>query len=835
MPRLALNLTGRLSKGRALIYLLAGVLVAGSIGIPLYSLIVIGPFHWHLQQPSFYEGLTELCILGVAAYTAAKLKRRAAWIVFGVLCVLYARRQSVDVSIITVYLYFEGIYSIGCVLGMLITAAAKQKLPRRPSIVTRFGAGLGCWLLIVWVHSILHLSSIISLPYTAVIVLGAAIVLNREGHLLVYVAHELRCVARQTPLTLAILVAAFFGLFAKAAVVTDFDSLWYGLQLGKTLAPDGSMFNAGGLVAPVYYYPKLYESLLLPLDVTQSTSTLYGVAIFSLFMGALLIPRVWSYIRKESFSITLTTRWTMLFAICVPALMAISVTTKGDAFAASSCIVALLCLFRCWQERSASWGALGLAFAGYAVLARLSALPYATILFVILTVSTVFTIRYREGTQEAWLRYVSATFALGVAFMVLYRTALLAGMPFVEPSFLRHAESYLGFVLNGHIGDFAQGGERIPLISGFTTNFYWPVRTVITQIQWAGNGWVVVLIVTIVSGVVVGRKLPVLVMLTAGICGVTILFTHEFRPGFGADGNYFIVPYLFLTLGIACMCRKQRAMAATIQVLALSSFMLVFLTASWHAGSRPFDLKFDRDTHQYADYQSDALSAAGLNRAAKFLADNGGGQHAIGVLPTGGQIGRLGWLLPIPYEPAEIIEWAKPPLLASFESFDRFAENTGIGFVILTKRPGGSESIAAKLRQYVKQAQAQGWAETAYQDANVVIWRLSKAQSNNAISGPQAIKAVSSTTISVDPAVVPNCENVVATVHWDIQKTGTNLRSIEIWTGPSVSNSKLFAADGVSGEIKTEHWTHSGTRFFLKNPQDGKVLGTAVVGGPACP
>ena len=105
--------------------------------------------------------------------------------------------------------------------------------------------------------------------------------------------------------------------------------------------------------------------------------------------------------------------------------------------------------------------------------------------------------------------------------------------------------------------------------------------------------------------------------------------------------------------------------------------------------------------------------------------------------------------------------------------------------------------------------------------------------SSGAATG-QAAVAKSAPTISIDPATLNNCDNVVVTVKWDASKSGIATDSTEIWAGPSDTDAKLFSAGGATGETKTGPWSRPGTHFLLKNKQDGKVLGEAVIGGPAC-
>jgi len=108
------------------------------------------------------------------------------------------------------------------------------------------------------------------------------------------------------------------------------------------------------------------------------------------------------------------------------------------------------------------------------------------------------------------------------------------------------------------------------------------------------------------------------------------------------------------------------------------------------------------------------------------------------------------------------------------------------------------------------------------------------AQPGSSAATPQAITAKSSPAISVDPASMKNCDGSVATVKWDASKAGVSTDGTEIWTGASDADAKLFSAGGATGQTQTGPWSRPGTRFVLKNKQDGKVLGDAVIGGPEC-
>lgn len=104
----------------------------------------------------------------------------------------------------------------------------------------------------------------------------------------------------------------------------------------------------------------------------------------------------------------------------------------------------------------------------------------------------------------------------------------------------------------------------------------------------------------------------------------------------------------------------------------------------------------------------------------------------------------------------------------------------------------------------------------------------------NGASVEQAAVAKLSPRILVEPTAVYSNDVVVATVKWDASKSGATSDSMEIWVGPSDADTKLFSAGGATSETRTGPSSRSGPHFLLKNKQDGKVLGKAIVGGPTC-
>ncbi len=64
---------------------------------------------------------------------------------------------------------------------------------------------------------------------------------------------------------------------AKTNLINDYDSWWYGLRSNYVFEQGGSIFADLGLSHFVFYYPKLYEALILPLCAFPD-SKLSGIA-----------------------------------------------------------------------------------------------------------------------------------------------------------------------------------------------------------------------------------------------------------------------------------------------------------------------------------------------------------------------------------------------------------------------------------------------------------------------------------------------------------------------------------------------------------------------------
>jgi len=86
---------------------------------------------------------------------------------------------------------------------------------------------------------------------------------------------------RNDRLLTALIVLVLLVQIGRANECIDFDSLWYGVRSLQVLTPGGSIFEDLGLVGMVYTYPKGFEILTLPLNMTESYAV---ISAFNLFL-----------------------------------------------------------------------------------------------------------------------------------------------------------------------------------------------------------------------------------------------------------------------------------------------------------------------------------------------------------------------------------------------------------------------------------------------------------------------------------------------------------------------------------------------------------------------
>jgi hypothetical protein len=215
------------------------------VAVPALTLACGSVFNWHIQQPVYWQSSVELLAVLTAVYIAAsRLGRRTR--LYGILAVtwLYGRHQGFDLSLAVVFIYLQGISSLGHIfcgrLGLGFTRRSERF----------FGSllmGFALWVASIYISSALGLGSSTEIRWLAVLLLGGSVIFDRDRIFLSAVAHEIQN-SRRHAAFYAVIITMILAAFAKTTVASDYDSLWYGMNGEQVLTAAGSMFTSEGLV-----------------------------------------------------------------------------------------------------------------------------------------------------------------------------------------------------------------------------------------------------------------------------------------------------------------------------------------------------------------------------------------------------------------------------------------------------------------------------------------------------------------------------------------------------------------------------------------------------------
>ncbi|MGH8171616.1 MAG: hypothetical protein ACREPX_00620, partial [Rhodanobacteraceae bacterium] len=434
---------------------LAVAIVGGAIffiGEPTWQLLVEGPFSWHVARPRTWQGGLEVLALGALLAGIAMLPA-ARWrlVLTLVLAELYLRRHFVDAPLLVDLLYLELLIGLGAL------AARWSGLPPARATLDYLRCavfGIVVWSIGAWVLSAFGVGSVRALRiYT--LVLAIPVLIARQTPLCVFLWRRMDARAAVERAGLALLVAWFLCLMARTNIVSGYDAWWYGLRGESVLVAGGSVFESLGLVAPVHYYPKLFELLLIPVSALNDTSVILGISVMVLVLFGLTAAEFLKRLQL-GFGARL-----MLVALCVtlPAVANSALAPKPDLFSGWLLLFACLTATQYGRDglRSAGWWTLLLSMLACA--SKLSAPPY-----VVALLAAMLLVRYRHRTDVAeesapTRRFAVAALAGGVLVcaLVTARTWLLAGIPLVGPEQVVDLFAKFGMTRYASIGLLAGG------------------------------------------------------------------------------------------------------------------------------------------------------------------------------------------------------------------------------------------------------------------------------------------------------------------------------------------------------------------------------------------
>lgn len=716
----------------------SNVLMVGALGSlllvsPLWSLFYKGVFSWHIRQPEAWQGALEALVVWGGVSTALFcLCGRSRWVAIAAVSWLYARRHGVDAAIVINYLYLQGLIALGWPAQRWVF---KGRLGSIESLLV--AAFLGCvgWALVIWTGALAGFGTLRQIHLAAVVLLGAAMVLARPPQLAGVIARRMSVGSLWEVMAMSVALTLFLAMYAKASVSTDFDSIWYGLSAEKVLVSSGTILDSEGLVGPVHYYPKLFESLQLVLSGLGSIPFIVGLSIAG---WGLILLAVNEALRALEVDRTVRVIAVALVA-SMPALAGIGITAKGDTFGAWLIVLSLLSMVRYRGSGDTTWFWLGVSAAMLAPMMRLSNIPYA--LTAVLLLFGLFAVRQRrEGGRGSSLLRIRGV-CIGAAAVLLvslvtYRTYKLAGVLLIGPDFLVDLQARMGLGVIFPVGRL-QGGalDYLPWSKALLAYLVDPRQYTGALLQWIGNVWLFMLLASVAAGVNVARWVrdawPFVFM---GLLFFPVLLCNKYFPSVGADGNYFVAPVIALTMlgavgvsrsSISSQPRVERAFFTFLMLFAGCASLIFFVVASWGPGTRAMDANFTRPALDQQARSTKVYTDFNMAGVARYLEQMPLRTRVVG------DIEGVGFWLPVRYEPMMIVGITRGGEVSSVERTIDFLNRDKVEFLVLAAGAVDAASpnltngySKAMLAEAASVMRHRGVLSRAYGDDHYEVWML---------------------------------------------------------------------------------------------------------------
>ena|GEM_PF-559694 len=659
------------------------------IGLPLWGLLVPGPFDWHVRQPAFWQGGLEALVLAAAVSAAFALGRGGASLALAALpAVLYLRRHAVDAAVLVDLVQLEITVGLGMALRRVL------RLPRAQDAtdyLQAFVAGFAAWSVCAWTLQALGAGSMKTMAWLAV-ALAIPACWARRKPLLAFLWQRVRARGRAERIGCGLLAAWLLVLYAHARTAIGFDSQWYGLRSPYVLVPGDSVYAPLGLTSPVYYFPKIYEVFLLPLYALRDPVAIKGFTI-ALLLPLLLCCRM---LMRELGTPRRAELPLLLLVATLPALANTAIDAKPDVLSTVLVLAAACFGTVAARRRSGAAAAWMLACIALACAAKITAIPYAGIVLLATGAAWLRGAAVRAPADAAaWPpRYGWTVFALATlaALFVTARTLLLAGVPTIGPDPLLKLWHAIGFELKEPAGTLSWTAPPVwsDLPALLADWLFLPHRLEHIVVSWVGNVWL--WLAAIALALAPWRppqqwdraRLPLAALVATGFA-LAIGNRYQVR---GGDGNYFVfalVPAIVWS-GTAAFRRLAGRPRLTAAVLAcIAAFVAFqaaygFVSAAWTPGTRAFDLDFSKSPRGMRRTRAAMLDAAGLTRIAHVLGELPHATRVTGLVETTAQF----WL-PACFEDLLVVSYSRPGYTQDARSIRRFLRERGIAYFVMLR------------------------------------------------------------------------------------------------------------------------------------------------------
>jgi len=670
------------------------LLVLVLIALPYRDLFIKGPFAWHIHQLTFTQGgiealvLLALCI-AINLPNHYPLLRGIGLLVVGL---VYLRLHYIDVPLLVAFLYMEALGAIG---AFALSPWRKCTEPLEFALLA-FLCGIGIGALLITFLSLIRLATPFTC-YAVIVALGLVCAFWKRTHPLTFQITQrgITCELSQR-LTYSCLYATVLVMAAKIHLITDYDSMWYGLRSQFVLEQGGSIFAKLGLAHFVYYYPKLYEVLILPLCGFGD----FGFpAAFNIFIYIVLLAVVYEGMLALGISrgyaalSTLAVGW-------IPVVVSAALLVKPDFLTALILLIAFFYSVRAVAQLNLAYSFVATSALIIALAGKLVSIPFGGMLAICFLISLAYkTIRVSYKTRflrplDTRIEYGKVILPIGIAVLIAisYRTYYLTGLPIIEPGFLVHWLSYLGF--HPHFPYY-------PVFIGDTWHFKltdmldWiymiiaPSKLPHIVYIWTGN---IFALTTLLAFISIRTWRSRVSFTTAFIFSVilflfALLFIAFYGSLPGGDGNYYIFPIIAFTAVTVASYQflspflRNASVIILLLLMLFHSFVWFSTSPVWKTGTSAFN--FDV-THTF--YTSDLEAGATLKRnglmnitqALRFADENG---HCTAL--ADGSVETL-FSLPCAVEETWLLDGIAREYVGNADEISRYIINARFDFIIVT-------------------------------------------------------------------------------------------------------------------------------------------------------
>jgi len=683
------------SLNMALIILIGQLLLAlALIALPYRDLFINGPFTWQLHQLRFTQGGIEALVLLTLCIAINMAHRRPLLRGIGLLIVglVYLRLHYIDVQLLVAFIYVEALIAIG---ALVLSPWRKSVKPLDFTVLT-FLCGIAIGALLIIFLSLMRLATPF-ICYAVVVALGLMCAfLKRTSPLILQISRSGITRGLSQRLTYSCLYATVLVMAAKIHLIADYDSMWYGLRSQFVLEQGGSIFANLGLAHFVYYYPKLYEILILPLCGFGDTGF---PAAFNVFIYIVLLAVVYEGV----LTLGISRSYAALSALAVgwtPVVVSTVLLVKPDFLTATILLIAFFYSVRAVAQLNLAYSFVAISALFIALAGKLVSIPFGGMLAICFFVSLAYRtihISYKNhslATIDTRIKYGNVILPIGIAVLIAisYRTYRLTGLPIIEPSFLVNWLSYLGFHPHFPYSP-AYIGETWHFHLTDTLSWVWmiiaPSKLPDIVFTWTGN----LFVLTAILAFIAIRKWHGHVEFTIAFIfsGILFAFALVFIAFYGdipgGDGNYYVFPIIaFTAVTVASyqyLSTSLRNSSIIILLLLMMFHAVVWFatTPLWKSGTNAFKFDF---THSIfiSDLEAGAMlkrnGLINITQALRAADENG---HCTAL--ADGYVETL-FRLPCAVEETWLLLGVAPTYVRDASEISRYIINARFDFIIVT-------------------------------------------------------------------------------------------------------------------------------------------------------